>query len=108
MKKFVAVVIIAGLLFSFAVQSYADGPMDKLKRGATNLALSPLELPNAVWSDWEMGTAEAFFEGATWGVLQGVFNIAKRAVVGTFEIITFPVPFPKDYKPILDEPAFFE
>jgi putative exosortase-associated protein (TIGR04073 family) len=108
MKKFVAVVVVAGLLFSLTAQSYADGPVDKLKRGATNLVVSPLELPNAVWSYWELGTAKNFLAGSTWGLLQGVFNTAKRAIVGTFEIITFPVPFPKDYKPILDEPAFFE
>ena len=108
MKKLFAVVIISALIFSFAAPLYADGPMTKLQRGATNLVVSPLEVPNAVWDYWENGNVRDFLSGATWGVLLGAFNFGKRALAGTYEIITFPVPIPKDYKPLIDAPAFFE
>jgi hypothetical protein len=30
-----------------------------------------------------------------------------RAVVGVYEIATFPIPLPKGYGPILKDPEFF-
>ena len=33
-------------------------------------------------------------------------DIVKRAVVGVYEIATFPIPLPKDYEPIITDPEF--
>jgi putative exosortase-associated protein (TIGR04073 family) len=107
MKNLFTVAVVAAMIFSFASPIYADGPMTKLQRGATNLVVSPLEVPSAVWSFWENGNVLDILTGGTWGVLLGAFNFAKRAVVGAYEIVTFPFPMPAEYKPIIDAPELF-
>ena len=110
MKGLVTVLIIAGLVFSLALPACAAShettyrPMQKLGRGVANVVTSPFELPKG------MGDASAergAFAGLTWGILQGTVNIVKRAAVGVYEIATFPLPIPKNYEPILEEPEFF-
>ncbi len=104
MRRIVVLAVSAALVFSFAGAVYADGPLKKLGRGIANLVTCPLELPTGIGrAATEDGAIAAF----TWGILKGTFNIVKRAGVGAYEIITFPVPFPADYKPILDDPEFF-
>jgi putative exosortase-associated protein (TIGR04073 family) len=104
MKNLVVVFFIIGLIFSFTLPVHANGPVKKLGRGVANVVTSPFELPKG------MGDAKAetgVFAGLTWGIVQGTVNVVKRAVVGVYEIATFPVPLPKDYEPILEDPEFF-
>ena len=108
MKRLFVALIIIGLVFSIALPLHADGPGKKLTRGALNLVSSPLELPNAIWDYWQMDNAKDFVAGLFWGPLAGIFNFTKRAVVGVYEIVTFPLPVPAEYKPIIDDPAFFQ
>jgi putative exosortase-associated protein (TIGR04073 family) len=42
---------------------------------------------------------------ATYGVLRGLQRFAMREGVGIYEIVTFPIPYPKYYEPIM-EPEF--
>ena len=103
MKKALVLFIAIILLLSYQALA-ADGPVKKLGRGVANVATCPLELPKG------MGDANAesgIFAGMTWGVLKGAFDTVKRCAVGVYEVATFPVPIPADYKPILDEPEFF-
>ncbi|MFQ5953331.1 MAG: exosortase system-associated protein, TIGR04073 family [Candidatus Omnitrophota bacterium] len=95
------------LVFSFILPVFADGPGDKLRRGAVNFVLSPLEVPDGVWQYWQTGELSQFLPGATWGLGLGVFNCVKRFLAGVYEIVTFPIPIPKDYKPLINEPEFF-
>ena len=104
MKNLVVGLFIVGLVFTFALPVHANGPMKKLSRGVANVVTSPFELPKG------MGDTKAekgIFAGLTWGIVQGTVNIVKRAVVGVYEIATFPIPLPKDYEPILEDPEFF-
>ncbi len=104
MKNLVVVLLVMGLFFSFTLAVHANGPVKKLGRGAANVVTSPFELTKC------MGDTKAekgVFAGLTWGVLKGAVNIVKRAVVGVYEIATFPIPLPKDYEPILEDPEFF-
>ncbi len=109
MKKFVVALVVAGMMVSLTLPVCADEditykPVKKLGRGIANVATSPFELTKG------MGDAtqeKGIFAGLTWGILQGTYNVVKRAVVGVYEVATFPVPLPKDYEPILEEPEFF-
>lgn len=39
--------------------------------------------------------------GATYGVVKGIGRFFMREGVGIYELLTFPVPYPKYYEPIL-------
>lgn len=107
MKYFISVAIIFALMLVFVMPLSADditkGPIKKLGRGVANVAGSPLEFINGMRdAKAESGILASF----TWGILQGTVNVLKRAVVGVYEVATFPIPFPKDYRPILNDPEF--
>lgn len=104
MKKFLALLVVCGMILSIAPLAMANGPVEKLGRGVANVATSPLGLLKGIG---DANEESGIFAGLTWGVLQGTVNVVKRAAVGVYEVATFPIPLPKDYAPILDEPEFF-
>jgi len=76
----------------------------KLGRGVCNLLTFPLEIPNQISkTNITDGPMAAF----TWGAIKGVGMTAFRALVGAYETISFPVPCPEGYAPILTDPEFF-
>ena len=108
MKRISFILTVFVLIFSLTSVVHADGPMDKLKRGALNVVVSPLEIPNAMWDDWQTGTVTGYLGGATWGVVYGAIKFTTRALAGLYEVVTFPVPVPKDYWPVIEDPEFFQ
>ena len=103
MKKVIIFVIIIFVLFA-SNATFADTILKKLGRGAANILTSPVEIVYRVGEvNNESGPVAAF----TWGVINGVYRMCMRAVVGVYEVVTFPIPLPKDYKPIIDDPEFF-
>ena len=104
MKRIVSVLIAVILVLTSTGMAYADGPTKKLGRGMSNVATCLLELPAGVGrANEESGLVAGF----TWGLLLGTFNVVKRAVVGVYEVVTFPIPIPGDYEPVLSDPEFF-
>lgn len=76
----------------------------KLGRGVCNMATFPLELPSQISkTNITDGPMAAF----TWGLLKGLGMTGFRALVGVYETVTFPMPMPEGYKPILTDPEFF-
>lgn len=41
-------------------------------------------------------------------MVYGAGNMVKRILVGAYEIVTFPIPLPKEYKPVLEPATPFE
>jgi putative exosortase-associated protein (TIGR04073 family) len=74
----------------------------KLGRGVANVATGVFEIPISIqekfYSDGPMAAA-------TYGLFDGIYKLLRRTVVGAYEIVTFPIPFPADYAPIV-EPEF--
>lgn len=74
----------------------------KLGRGCANLVFGIVEVPNQITkANSEQGGAA----GVTYGVGKGLFRWIGRELVGVYEIVTFPVPLPRGYKPIM-KPEF--
>ncbi|MFH1790758.1 MAG: exosortase system-associated protein, TIGR04073 family [Candidatus Omnitrophota bacterium] len=98
----VAIIFMAACLTetSFA----ANNMIKKLGRGIANVGTCPLEVFKGI-SD--ANDEDGFCAAITWGVLQGICKTVLRAGVGVYEIVTFPIPMPKDYDPILTDPEFF-
>lgn len=74
----------------------------KLQRGFLNVALSPLEISNELDKEKKNDTLPP-----SWivGTGRGAAFMIGRALVGVYEMVTFPVAYPKDYKPVL-QPEF--
>ena len=74
----------------------------KLGRGFSNLLFGVVEVPNQInKTSSELGGAA----GVTYGVGKGFVRWISRELVGVYEIVTFPVPLPKGYQPVM-KPEF--
>ncbi|MCX7046804.1 MAG: exosortase system-associated protein, TIGR04073 family [Candidatus Sumerlaeota bacterium] len=74
----------------------------KFMRGVGNVALGFMEIPKSI--NEEVQTKDAF-TGTFTGLFKGTGLTLARMGVGVFEIVTFPAPVPRGYKPII-EPEF--
>lgn len=76
--------------------------LHKLGRGVVNVVTCWVEIPRHVANEWEKtdpatGIVVGTFKGFGWG--------AARFVTGVYEAVTFPVPIPVDYAPMI-QPEF--
>lgn len=103
MKKYVLALGLAmAVLTSLASAAIAaDDAFTKFGRGVANIVISPGELytqPILLSKDNDAPTA------IFGGLLKGLSMFLAREVVGVYEVLTFPFPIPKGYRPII-EPA---
>lgn len=71
----------------------------KLGRGVGNVLLGWVEIPKNIAKEWRRhdpltGTITGTFKGFGWGI--------ARTLAGCYEVISFPFPVPRDYKPIMN------
>ena len=72
--------------------------MTKLFRGIVNAATGWIEIPKQVSKEW---SASGPGKGLTLGFGKGIGYAVGRSVVGGYEIVTFPIPVPEEYRPIM-------
>jgi len=105
MKRFLSVGLIVLFLLSMVVSSaYCDDALKKLGRGLANCVTFPFEIVEQIKNT---NNSDGPVAGWTWGLLKGIGMTGVRAVVGVYEVVTFPIPLPKHYAPILKDPEFF-
>ena len=102
--------VLAGLIFILTIglanTVYCDDALVKLGRGVCNVVTSPYEFVNQVS---KVNNTDGPFAAISVGVLKGFSMVIVRAAVGLYEVVSFPLPIPKDYEPILNDPeSFFE
>ncbi|MBF0493967.1 MAG: exosortase system-associated protein, TIGR04073 family [Candidatus Omnitrophica bacterium] len=107
MRKILVCLVLAAFTFGWVSASSADevkgSPVTKLGRGIANVVTCPLEL----FAGMKKGADEHGVVGSlTTGVLYGICGTVKRLAVGAYETVTFPVPLPSGYKPILTNPEY--
>lgn len=106
LKALIALVLLAIFtfpLFAEEAEIQAEGtPQRKLQRGFLNVALSPIEISNELAKEVRNDT---FPPSWVAGLGRGAFYTVGRALVGVYEMVTFPLPYPANYKPIL-QPEF--
>ena len=104
MKKYVLILILVVLTVSAPVNSHAENnPATKLGRGAANILTGGVEIPKGFMDYYEK---DGWISGATAGVCVGIFKAIGRSLVGIYEVITFPIPVPEYYEPILTDPEY--
>jgi len=117
MKSWMLFILSTLLLLNTPLISAAEEPSErpllakpfmKLARGAVNLVSAPLEIPNQIYilsnhadenSPYRVETAA----GAIEGLFTGIGFALWRFVVGTYDLITFPVPI---YESCLIAPTY--
>ena len=77
-------------------------PQRKLQRGFLNVALSPFEISHELAKEVRNDTLPPSWFA---GLGRGAAYTVGRALVGVYEIVTFPLPYPANYKPVL-QPEF--
>ncbi|HUK83051.1 MAG TPA: exosortase system-associated protein, TIGR04073 family [Verrucomicrobiae bacterium] len=70
----------------------------KLGRGIANLLFGIVEVPNQITQTTADRGGAA---GSTFGVGKGIMRWIARELCGVYEIVTFPIPAPRGYRPIL-------
>jgi putative exosortase-associated protein (TIGR04073 family) len=104
--------LVAALIVCFSVvivaESFAAGPKyeyslatkltRKLLRGVGNIAFGWVEIPRHMNIDIQDTDA---FTGTFTGLYKGMQRTLLRGIVGVWEIVTFPVPVPSNYAPIV-------
>ena len=105
MRKILIVLAVCLLISNFVLNgtALAQDPLKKLGRGISNLLLGWVEIFTTVE---DTGKSDGVVAGASYGILKGFAKAIQRTAVGLYETISFPVPIPKDYKPILTNPEF--
>lgn len=116
-RKMLLVIVVATLMMgiasfgasiaSAAVPDTLDkpkgDPLRKLGRGIANCLTFPIEIPNQISkTNNNDGPVAAISYGAAKGIVMGIF----RMVVGGYEVLTFLIPLPEWYRPILTDPEF--
>ncbi len=69
----------------------------KLQRGFLNVALCPFEISNELSKEVRNDT---FPPSWVAGLGRGAIYAVGRALVGVYEMVTFPIPYRAKYKPI--------
>ena len=70
----------------------------KLVRGVVNLGTGWLEVPKQIH---HVAREKGLLLGLTRGAIDGLGMFATRTVAGAYEILTFPLPIPPRYQPML-------
>lgn len=86
-------------LLAAEAEIQAEGsPLRKLQRGFLNVALSPFEISNELSKEVRNNTIPPSWFA---GLGRGSIYTVGRALVGVYEMVTFPIPCPANYKPVL-------
>jgi len=100
--KGIIILVVALAILNITSASYAQSMAVKLNRGLTNILTGWFEIPN----NMSVGVSKHDFVSAFFiGLPKGCFMAIVRTGVGVYDTVTFPLPVPGDYKPIL-EPEF--
>ncbi len=70
----------------------------KFVRGLANLATGMGEIPKQVYL---VGKREGWVQGTFRGPFEGLGMCIARTLAGAYDVLTFPVPVPSGYQPML-------
>lgn len=103
MKKILSTFIMLIVLLVFCQNiSFAGDPIKKLYRGLANTTTGWAEIFTTTNRNIE---DKGFLGGAVFGIPAGILNALWRTSVGIYETVTFPLPLPRNYEPVM-EPEF--
>lgn len=96
--------LLLALLLAVPAFAETDDPprqhnaLRKLGRGCANVLFGFIEVPNQYTKAVSEHGGSA---GITYGIPKGFARWIAREFVGVYEIITFPIPAPPGYRPVM-------
>ena len=102
--KVLGLLLVFALLLPFRALAETDeapqgqNALRKFGRGLANVLFGIVEVPNQIT---KVTSEQGGGAGATYGVGKGIYRWFGREFTGLYDIVTFPVPVPKGYKPIM-------
>ena len=105
MRKFALVLVAVILISSVIISPCSADPMRKLGRGLANAVTGVVEIPKKVYM---ISRDDNILLGLTWGLVKGTTVGLLRTAAGVYETITFPIPAPADYEPMIHPEFVFE
>lgn len=98
----IATLLVWDVSLSPAQEPVAARMGQKLLRGTANLTTAWVEIPKQIYLHAKRGNPVI---GPFVGLFDGIGMTFTRINAGVYEVITFPVPLPKHYQPVL-QPAY--
>ena len=89
---------------AFSAEIESSGPLRKLQRGFVNIALCPMDITTELAKE-KSENSDLMLPSYVSGAFRGVAFAGGRALAGVYDIVTFPIPFPKEYAPLV-QPEF--
>jgi putative exosortase-associated protein (TIGR04073 family) len=102
LKRSVLLIVILLLAVSLTAPAYCDTAIQKLGRGMSNVLGAPYEL---FLQPCRTNEQKGMVSAIVVGIPKGIAMTAVRMGVGAYEVVTFLIPVPRCYGPVLrDEP----
>lgn len=113
-RRIVAAALVTGFVLAMGAATRVDAQdlgrdrrdislmFRKLGRGTMNILTGWVEIPKNIAIRWKDSDP---LSGIVWGGFEGIGWGFARTAGGFYEVVTFPFPLPRDYKPIM-EPEF--
>ena len=99
MKKISLLLAILIMVSFVCTDVYAGNAIGKLGRGIANVATGWVEIPKEMINVTEQDNdIKGFFVAPFTGLWKGI----SRTFCGVYEIITFPLPIPAEYAPVIE------
>ena len=105
MSKFLLLLVAVVLASNLIITPCFADVWRKLGRGLANTLTGVVEIPKKVFM---VSKEENVFMGMTWGLVKGTTVGMLRTAAGVYETVTFPIPAPADYEPIIHPEFVFE
>lgn len=95
--------LLAALLFCqpvFAAPQMEETgtPLRKLQRGVINIVLSPIEISHELHVEKRKNE---YLPSWVTGLGRGTAYMVGRALSGVYDLVTFPIPVPAGYEPLV-------
>lgn len=105
MRKWILVLIAVVLISNLIITPCFADPIRKLGRGLANAVTGVVEIPKKVILISKNDNPAL---GLTWGLVKGAAVGLLRTAVGVYETVTFPIPAPADYEPMIQPEFVFQ
>ena len=106
MRKFILSLVCLVIISSVIITPcFAQDPLRKLGRGLVNTVTGVVEIPKKVILTCKNDNPVL---GLTWGWVKGAAVGLLRTAAGVYEVLTFPIPAPADYEPMVQPEFVFE
>ena len=92
MKRLTITAACAAILLAGAGPAWAQDPVHKLGSGLTNVFTGWIEVPKQAYLGARRDNPVIGMFG---GLFKGLGNTVLRAAFGLYEVVTFPIPYPR-------------